>query len=48
VPADPSEREELEKRKHEILLVARALLGYEPAAVASWTDHAPANGATED
>jgi TetR/AcrR family transcriptional regulator len=28
VPADPWDREELEKHKHEILLVARAMLGY--------------------
>jgi TetR/AcrR family transcriptional regulator len=32
VPADPQDREELEKRKHEILLVARSLLGYENTA----------------
>jgi TetR/AcrR family transcriptional regulator len=32
VPADSWDREELEKHKHEILLVARALLGYEPEA----------------
>ena len=30
VPVDPRDREELQKRKYEILLVARALLGYEP------------------
>jgi hypothetical protein len=30
-PADPQEREELAKRKNEILLVARTLLGYAPA-----------------
>jgi hypothetical protein len=28
-PVDPQERVELDKRKHEILLVARTLLGYE-------------------
>lgn len=30
IPVDPGDREELEKHKHEILLVARTLLGYEP------------------
>lgn len=30
VPADRQDREELAKRKHEILAVARTLLGYEP------------------
>ena len=35
VPADPQDREELEKRKHEILLVARTLLGYQPGTVAA-------------
>jgi AcrR family transcriptional regulator len=30
-PRGRKDREELEKRKHEILLVARTLLGYEPA-----------------
>jgi TetR/AcrR family transcriptional regulator len=33
-PVDPTDREELEKHKHEILLVARTLLGYEPESVA--------------
>jgi TetR/AcrR family transcriptional regulator len=32
VPVDPSDREELEKHKREILLVARTLLGYEPGS----------------
>jgi len=35
VPADPDEREELERRKHEILVVARTLLGYETEPVAN-------------
>ncbi len=30
VPADARDRDEIEKQKHEILLVARSLLGYEP------------------
>ena len=30
LPVDPCEREELEKHKHEILLVARTMLGYQP------------------
>jgi TetR/AcrR family transcriptional regulator len=29
-PVDPWDREELEKHKHEILLVSRTMLGYEP------------------
>jgi len=47
-PADPQEREELEKRKNEILLVARTLLGYEPEAGATRPGHARASAATED
>jgi TetR/AcrR family transcriptional regulator len=35
VPVDPWDREELEKHKHEILLVARTLLGYEPGTRAA-------------
>lgn len=31
IPVDHSEREELENHKHEILVVGRTLLGYEPA-----------------
>ena len=31
VPVDPCDREELEKHKHEILLVARTMLGYDPS-----------------
>jgi TetR/AcrR family transcriptional regulator len=46
-PVDPEDREELEKRKQEILLVARTLLGYEPGTVAR-PGRAPANTATED
>jgi len=34
-PVDPSDREELEKHKHEILVVARALLGYQLATSAA-------------
>src|SRR5262245_34256496 len=33
IPADRHDREELEQRKHEILLVARTLLGYAPTDV---------------
>jgi TetR/AcrR family transcriptional regulator len=47
-PADPQEREELEKRKDEILLVARTLLGYEREAGATRPGRAPARAATED
>jgi TetR/AcrR family transcriptional regulator len=46
-PVDTQDREELEKRKQEILLLARTLLGYEPGAVAR-PGRAPANPATED
>jgi TetR/AcrR family transcriptional regulator len=46
-PVDPQDREELEKRKQEILLVARTLLGYEPGTAAR-PGRAPANTATED
>ncbi len=48
VPADPRDREELRKRKHEILLVARTLLGYEPETAPTRTGRAPARTATED
>jgi hypothetical protein len=48
VPEDPQEREELEKRKNEILLVARTLLGYEPEPGATRTGRARASAATED
>jgi TetR/AcrR family transcriptional regulator len=48
VPVDPQDHEELEKRKHEILLVARTLLGYEHGSVATRPGRAPANAATED
>ena len=47
-PADREDREELEKRKHEILLVARALLGYAPGSVATRPGGAAPNTATED
>jgi TetR/AcrR family transcriptional regulator len=46
VPVDPGEREELEKRKHEILVVARTLLGYEPDAVATRPGRARASATT--
>lgn len=46
VAADPQEREELEKRKHEILVVARTLLGYEPEAVATRPGRARASATT--
>jgi TetR/AcrR family transcriptional regulator len=46
-PVDPQDREELEKRKQEILLLARTLLGYEPGTVAR-PGRVPANTATED
>jgi TetR/AcrR family transcriptional regulator len=35
IPVDPCDREELEKHKREILLVARTLLGYEPGTRAA-------------
>jgi TetR/AcrR family transcriptional regulator len=35
VPSDPWDREELEKHKREILLVARTMLGYESATLAA-------------
>jgi AcrR family transcriptional regulator len=47
VPADPQDREELEKRKHEILLVARTLLGYGPGTVTTRPGGAASNPATE-
>jgi TetR/AcrR family transcriptional regulator len=46
-PVDPQDREELEKRKQEILLVARTLLGYEPGTVTR-PGRVPENTATED
>ena len=48
VPADPQDREQVEKRKREILLVARTLLGYEPPTVAPRSGRTPANTAAED
>ena len=48
VPADPWDREELEKHKHEILLVARSMLGYDPETVATRSGRAPVTTATED
>jgi TetR/AcrR family transcriptional regulator len=47
-PEDPHERAELEKRKHEILLVARTLLGYEHEPGATRPGRARASAATED
>ena len=48
VPADRQDREELEKRKHEILLVARTLLGYAPGTVATRPGGAAPQIAAED
>jgi TetR/AcrR family transcriptional regulator len=51
VPVDPWDREELEKHKHEILLVARTMLGYEPETLATRPGRAPVTpvtAATED
>jgi AcrR family transcriptional regulator len=48
MPADRQDREELEKRKHEILLVARTLLGYAPGTLATRPDGAAPNPAMED
>jgi len=48
VPVDARDREELKKRKYEILLVARSLLGYEPETVAARPGRAPVTTATED
>ena len=47
-PASAQERAELGKRKHEILVVARTLLGYEPQAVATRPGRGRARAATED
>jgi TetR/AcrR family transcriptional regulator len=47
VPTHPRDREELEQRKREILLVARTLLGYERGPVATRTGHSPVNTAME-
>jgi AcrR family transcriptional regulator len=48
IPADRQDREELENRKHEILLVARSLLGYAPAAVTTRSGGTAPNTATKD
>jgi TetR/AcrR family transcriptional regulator len=47
-PVDPFDREELEKHKHEILLVARTLLGYEPGSVTTRPRRAPESTVMED
>jgi AcrR family transcriptional regulator len=47
IPADRQDRDELEQRKHEILLVARTLLGYAPETVATRPGDTAPNPATE-
>jgi hypothetical protein len=46
VPVDPCDREELEKHKHEILLVARTMLGYDAGATGTARWPGPAASTT--